>query len=63
MIPPIISIRDLLTHHGWGHLAAPIRPAPVFRVFKDTSVTVSKRDVVYTKDVCQYVIMPGRTWT
>lgn len=41
MIPPIVPIRtlrELLREHGWGHLAAPIKPAEVLPVGGDVRV-------------------------
>jgi hypothetical protein len=51
MIPPIVpirSLRDLLTEHGWGHLAAPIKPAPIFDVTDKTKVETSASEVHFT---------------
>jgi hypothetical protein len=38
MIPPIITLRDLLREHGWGHLAAPIKPVTTLPVLGNARI-------------------------
>lgn len=66
MIPPIITLRDLLREHGWGHLAAPIRPAPVLSVNLTTQITVRVESEGWTSWVYhdgRTVRGANRTWT